>query len=709
MELEGWGWGRWSAAFDMHTPILQIDQLSIGYRRRDGSLRAVLRNVTLTIGRGERLGIVGESGCGKSTLALALLGFIRSGGLLINGAVQFNGVDLMRLAPAEVQRLRGGRLALVPQNAGQSLTPSLPVGVQVEEVLSVHGGLSPAAARAHAVELLHQVRLPNAATLARRYPHELSGGQQQRVAIAMALAGEPEVLVLDEPTTGLDVTTQAHVLDLLDEIGERTGAAMVYVSHDLGVIARASDRLAVMYAGEVVETGPTTDLFTEQRHPYTRGLLASVPRLHMAALPQAMPGQPPAPGTHGTGCAFAPRCTFADTPCHTTPANLEASDKVRQVHCHRWQHVAVAETIELLPRSQRSALHQAESLIELSDVSITYARRGAIALLQQALGHPTPPPTVNAITLTLRRGSTLALVGESGSGKSTIARALAGLQPLLMGRMRLGDVDLRVPVQRRPLDVRRRIQIVFQNPDASLNPRRTVGEILERPQRLFFGLTRGERRARSITLLDQMRLGADYLDRFPSQLSGGEKQRVAIARAFAAEPEIILCDEVVSALDVSVQAAVLSLLVELQAERGVTYLFIAHDLAVVRAIADHVAVLYQGRLCEIGGVRQVYAPPFHPYTASLLAAVPTPVPGRRVRAVDRDETPGTPPARGCPFYHRCPRRIEPVCAVEDPPWRHAEDGHAIRCHLPLEQLTEPLELAPLLSTTALQRGSAKQG
>lgn len=679
----------------MNAPWLHVDGLTIGYRARDGTVRPVVREVSLTIARGERLGIVGESGCGKSTLALALLGYLRPGGLVLSGAVRFDGFDLLRLAPPALQRLRGGRIALVPQNAGQSLTPSMPVGAQVAEVLAVHRGLGPAAARARAVELLAGVRLPAPQTLARRYPHELSGGQQQRVAIAMALAGEPELLVLDEPTTGLDVTTQAHVLDLLDDIGERTGAAMVYVSHDLGVIARASDRLAVMYAGEIVEGGSTGDLFAEQRHPYTRGLLASALRLDRPVLPQAMPGQPPAPGFHGSGCAFAPRCAFADPACVAVPPALEATGGDRLVRCHHWRRAAIAETIELDPHPRHSLSSDTAPLVELHDVSVTYARRGAAAFLRRALGDPAPPPTVHAITLTLRRGATLALVGESGSGKSTIARAIAGLQPLHNGGMRLGGANLALPVQRRPVDMRRRVQLVFQNPDASLNPRHTVGEILDRPQRLFFGLTRAESRARSIALLEQMRLGAHYLDRFPGQLSGGEKQRVAIARAFAAEPEIILCDEVVSALDVSVQAAVLNLLAELQAERGVSYLFISHDLAVVRAIADQVAVLYQGRLCEIGSVAQVYTPPFHPYTASLLAAAPVLTPGRRARALDRDATPGAPLARGCPFYHRCPRRIEPACAVEDPPWRIVDEHHAIRCHLSLDQLTEPVAAPPL--------------
>jgi peptide/nickel transport system ATP-binding protein len=347
--------------------------------------------------------------------------------------------------------------------------------------------------------------------------------------------------------------------------------------------------------------------------------------------------------------------------------------------------------IELAPTASVATATEAAPQIELEDVSVSYATRGFGALVRRVLGRAVPPPTVSGITLAVRRGETLALVGESGSGKSTIARTVAGLQTPLGGTLRMGALDLRLPVERRPLEARRRIQLIFQNPDASLNPRHTVAQILERPQQIFFGLARPERRARAVALLEQMRLGTHYLDRLPGQLSGGEKQRVAIARAFAAEPEVVLCDEVVSALDVSVQAAVLRLLAQLQAERGVTYLFITHDLAVVRAIADRVAVLYQGRLCEVGTVDDVYAPPFHPYTASLLAAVPEPVPGRRPPALDREAPAGTPPARGCPFYHRCPRRITPTCAEEDPPWRISSEGHAIRCHLTLQELAAPVQ------------------
>ncbi|RIK38105.1 MAG: ABC transporter ATP-binding protein [Chloroflexi bacterium] len=686
----------------MSQPLLRVDGLTIGYTGRSGRVNQVVRNVTLTIERGQTLGLVGESGCGKSTLALALLGYLREGSRVLGGTVRFGGQDLFALPADALQEVRGGQIALVPQNAGQSLTPTMRIGAQIVESLTVHHHLDQAQAHAVAVDLLGQVRLPNPAAMAQRYPHELSGGQQQRVAIAMALAGEPDLLVLDEPTTGLDVTTQAHILDLLEEIRTHSNVAMVYVSHDLGVIARVSDRLAVMYAGEIVETGAAVTLFAQPHHPYTRGLLASVPRLSEGGLPQALPGQPPAPSEQISGCSFAPRCAFADERCTAVAPPLETAGgslEPHQVRCHYWPRVVATEPVRQVRVERNGAGPGAmqSPLILLDGVSITYARTGLGALWRKLRGQPEPPATVSDITLTIQRGETLALVGESGSGKSTLARTVAGLQPKLSGQSRLGESDLTPPVERRSPELRRAIQIIFQNPDASLNPRQTVSQIVERPLWLFFGLPRAERRARAVALLERMRLGAHYLERYPGQLSGGEKQRVAIARAFAAEPDLVLCDEVVSALDVSVQAAVLELLSNLQRERGVTYLFIAHDLAVVRAIADRVAVLYQGRLCEVGTVTQVYTPPFHPYTETLLAAVPEPIPGKRARLLDKDLPIAAPPPRGCPFQQRCPRRLGSICDEETPPWQLSPTGHAIRCHIPLDGLHEPLIDLPELA------------
>ncbi|MFZ4663252.1 MAG: dipeptide ABC transporter ATP-binding protein [Caldilineaceae bacterium] len=672
----------------MSQPLLTIDNLTIAYRSANDSMIPVVRDLSLSLGRGQTIGLVGESGCGKSTLALALLGFLRPGSQVTSGAVYVNGQSLFALPPAALQALRGGKIALVPQNAGQALTPTMRIGQQLQESIQTHRTLAAGPADELALALLTQVRLPNPAEMVRRYPHELSGGQQQRVAIALALAGEAELLVFDEPTTGLDVTTQAHLLDLLEEIRDRTGAAMIFVSHDLGVIARVSEQLAVMYTGQIVETGLAARIFAQPHHPYTRGLLASVPRLQDGRLPVAMLGQPPAAGQQGAGCSFAQRCAFVTAHCTLVAPELVTSDGHGQPHlvrCHHWPQVImtpVAPAIAQPSDNRKSTL--SEPLVTIHDMEIHYGKRGLPAWVTTLQRKP-PPATVSDITLTIQQGETLALVGESGSGKSTIARTLAGLLPPRRGQLTMAADNLALPVERRSLALRRTIQLIFQNPDASLNPRQTVEQIVERPLWLFFGLPRAERRERVVTLLEQMRLGAHYLDRFPGQLSGGEKQRVAIARAFAAEPELVLCDEVVSALDVSVQAAVLDLLVTLQRERSVTYLFIAHDLAVVRAVADRVAVLYQGRLCEVGTVAQVYAPPFHPYTELLLAAVPEPVPGHRPRLQNGDAPPSGPPACGCPFQARCPRHLGAICNEETPPWQTTADGHAIRCHIPLHE------------------------
>jgi peptide/nickel transport system ATP-binding protein len=676
----------------MSQALVHIDGLTISYRTRQGDLADVLRKVSLDMQAGEALGLVGESGCGKTTLGLTLLGFLRPGGQLRAGRVYFDGVDLFSLTLKELEALRGKRVALIPQNAGQSLTPTMRAGAQIAEALTLHCGLGESEARDRAVELLAQVHLPQPAEMAGRYPHELSGGQLQRVVIAMALASEPELLVLDEPTTGLDVTTQAHILELLRELQEQTGTAMLYISHDLGAIARVSHRVAVMYSGQIVEDGSATRVFGNPTHPYARGLLASIPRLSESNLPQTMPGRPPAPGEHIAGCAFTPRCRFADETCININPELELSREngkmPHKVRCHHWRQVAAAEESGQVQelRIRAKDVTDQEPLIELTEVDITYAKRGLGAFLRRLRGVPEPPRTVSGITLTIHRGETLALVGESGSGKSTIARTIAGLLPPRAGRLSMEEHDLSRVVERRPSELRRGIQLVLQNPDASLNPRHTVGQILDMPLRLYFKLSREQRLERSVSSLRRVRLSSPYVHRFPGQMSGGEKQRVAVARAFVAEPEMVLCDEVTSALDVSVQAALLNLLADLQADQGVAYLFISHDLAVVHAIADRVAVLYQGRLCEVGLVEQVYASPYHPYTETLLAAVPEPVPGTRARLLAKDVQESEPPARGCSFQRRCPRRIGSICDEETPAWQAAGDGHSICCHIPLAEL-----------------------
>ena len=669
----------------MREPLVRVNNLGIGFTSQAGLVMPIVRNVDLAIGEGETVGLVGESGCGKSTLVLATLGYLKSGLRVLEGESLFRGRNVLEMDERALQGIRGGELALIPQNAGQSLTPTSKIGRQVEESVRLHTGLAKEERRARVIELLRQVRLPQPGELLARYPHELSGGQQQRVAIAMALAGEPDVLLLDEPTTGLDVTTQAHILELLRDLAGETGTAMVYVSHDLGAIARVSDRIAVMYAGELVLEGPARRVLKQPAHPYVRGLLLSIPGLKEAVVPASMPGRPPLPGGAGPGCGFVDRCPMAEQRCRDDRPVLERGTGHELVRCHFPERVELLAPPEPPERPDRSEAGETESILRLENVAISYARPG---IVDQILGRqPDITPTVDQINLTIGRGETVGLVGESGSGKSTILRAIAGLWPPGGGTITYGETEsLNTSVDERPKDMQRRVQFIFQNPDASLNPRHTVSEILAQPLKLYFGLGGDALRERSVALLERMRLGADYLERLPSQLSGGEKQRVAVARAFAAEPELVLCDEVTSALDVSVQAAVLDLLTRLQADQRTTYVLVSHDLAVVRALADRVAVLYQGRFCELGPAPSVYGLPSHPYTEVLLGAVLEPDPDTWPALVAEDVVELFPPARGCPFQRRCPRRIGDICDDETPPWRPTESGHAIRCHIPLTEL-----------------------
>ena len=669
----------------MRESLIQVKNLGIGFTSQAELVMPILRNIDLTISEGETIGLVGESGCGKSTLALAMMGYLKSGLRVLEGESLFRGRNVFDMDKRTLEDIRGGELALIPQNAGQSLTPSARIGRQINESVKLHTRLVKEQRRERVIELLSQVRLPQPQELLSRYPHELSGGQQQRVAIAMALAGEPDVLLLDEPTTGLDVTTQAHILELLRDLATETGTAMAYVSHDLGAIARVSDRIAVMYAGELVLEGPARQVLKQPAHPYARGLLLSIPRLKEAVVPASMPGLPPPPGEAGQGCGFADRCPMTEQLCRDKRPTLEPTVRQEFVRCHFHERVEQLPLPEPPKRPDRSSLDELNSILRFDNVAISYAKP---SIVDQILNRqPDVTPTVDKIDLTIHRGETVGLVGESGSGKSTILRAIAGLWPPESGTITYDEAEsLNTSVGERAKDLLRCVQLIFQNPDASLNPRHTVAEILAQPLKLYFGLSGDELRERSMTLLERVRLRADYLERLPSQLSGGEKQRVAVARAFAAEPELVLCDEVTSALDVSVQAAVLHLLTQLQVDHGTTYVFVSHDLAVVRALADRVAVLYQGRLCEMGPSENVYRFPSHPYTEVLLGAVLEPDPDAEPTLAADDVADLFPPPKGCPFQHRCPRKIGDICDDETPPWRPTEFGHAIRCHIPLDEL-----------------------
>lgn len=664
--------------------MIDVRDFSVGLALSSGESLPVLRQINLSVKAGETVGLVGESGSGKSTLALAMMGYLKRGLRVLEGRSFFKGQDIFALSRQELEKIRGGKLGLVPQNSGQSLTPNLRVGAQLCESLKLHGknfssqGLSKRDLEKRAEDLLAQVRLPEPAAMLARFPHELSGGQQQRVAIAMALAGEPDALLLDEPTTGLDVTTQAHVLDLLHDLAAERGMAMVYVSHDLGAIARVCDRIVVLYAGEIVLEGTARQVLCAPAHPYARALLAAIPKLSAASLPHALDGRPPALGEEATGCRFAPRCAIASELCREQMPDLSSVVTGGKVRCHHADQVADIPLIG----SERGGEERRcgdDVVLALDDVALSYARPGFLETLRRVKKERVA--TVDRINVTLRRGETLALVGESGSGKSTILKAIAGILPPLRGEIKTGDErPLSLATADRDADQLRQIQLIFQNPDESLNPRHTVAQILAQPLTLYFGLSGDDLTQRSIELLRQVRLGSHYLDRLPTQLSGGEKQRVAIARAFAAQPDLVLCDEITSALDVSVQAAVLSLLDDLRCQNGTSYIFVCHDLAVVRAFADRVAVLYQGRLCEVGPTTSVYGDESHPYTEVLRGAVLEPDPDFVPDLKAMDVVESAPPARGCPFQRRCPKHLGTICDTVTPPRLERSDGHAIWCH-----------------------------
>ena len=660
--------------------LLEISDLSIGFTGRSGETLPVLRNVDLAVERGESVGLVGESGSGKSTLALAAMGYLKRGLRVLGGTAAFRSRDTFKMSQKDLEQIRGGEISLIPQNSGQSLTPTMRVGAQLRESLSLHSDLQPSEQRDRMIELLAQVRLPDPESILERYPHELSGGQQQRVAISMALAGDSDALLLDEPTTGLDVTTQAHILELLKELARETRKAMVYVSHDLGAIARVCDRVLVMYAGEVVLEGPARNVLLAPVHPYARGLLASIPKLKDARLPDSLEGRPPPPGGAGKGCAFEDRCSIARPECRTSRPELTRCETGELVRCPHSSEVPPLSDAAAIDAGDIRSGSSDESALDIENLAISYAKQG---LIDQILGRrPKSVPTVDDISIKIGKGETIGLVGESGSGKSTILKTIAGLLPPVDGEIRIGSSQrLATEVERRNSEHRRMVQLVFQNPDESLNPRHTVEQILGQPLMLYFGLKPEEAKERSEKILESVRLGSHYMDRLPSQLSGGEKQRVAIARAFVAEPEIVLCDEVTSALDVSVQAAVLQLLDKLKRERGTTYVFVSHDLAVVRSLSDRVAVLYQGRLCELGPAKQVYSSPSHPYTDVLLGAVLEPHPDFVPKLAADDIVELTPPEAGCPFQRRCPKKLGRACETTPPPWREFSDGHRIRCHL----------------------------
>jgi peptide/nickel transport system ATP-binding protein len=665
--------------------MIEVRDLAIDYVTAAGRVCAV-DGVSFTLSRSEILGLVGESGSGKSTVAMALLGHVAALARVRSGEVVLNGEDLLALPARLLAAYRGRRIGFVPQNPAMGLSPHLRIARQFAELVLQHGiAGSRAEALALAQEHFSMVGLPAPRDIAHRYPHELSGGQQQRVCIALAIACRPEVLVLDEPTTGLDVTTQMRIIDLLRDLRSRLMIGMLYVTHDLGLLTQIADRVGVMYAGRLVEIASAKELFAKPRHPYTRGLIASVP-----SLDDTMTASRPLRGMLDRrnlpeGCAFAPRCDYGEPSCAANRQSLDAVGAGHAVACQRWRWIE-RNSSTLLHRNAAARVDALSAkrpiLVNLDKVSLAYRRPNA---WQRLLGIGNDP-VVRELTLAIGEGEIFALVGESGSGKSTIARALSGILAPLAGLIQFRSVPLAARLRERPLEVKRQVQYVFQNPDASLNPRERVLSALARPLRLYFGADRSQLKERVAHALEEVRLDPSYASRFPDQLSGGERQRVAIARGLAAEPSLILCDEVLSALDVSVQASIIDLLARLRHETGVAMLFISHDLAVVRKLADRTGVLFQGSLVEVGLTKSIFEPPFHPYTEELLLAVPSF--RSRIRGAIRPSSlrGGGALGRGCVYARRCRSYRGSICDEEAPPWRTSPSGHAIRCHVPLAEL-----------------------
>ena len=694
--------------------VIDVDHLSIAYATRKGDVEAV-RNVSFTVREGETVGLVGESGCGKSTIAYGIVNHLGPNGKITSGQIRFQGTELVGKSAAQLKKLRGNRIAMVFQDPMQALNPSVRLGDQLAEVLTCHRQMSRSEAWDRSIAMLKRVNMPDPGSIMRRYSHQISGGQQQRVVIAMAMLNNPALLIMDEPTTALDVTVEAAVLDLIEELKTDFKAANIFITHNLGVVARVSDQVCVMYAGQLVEKGPVVEIFKHPCHPYTQGLMAAVPKLGDSKLDSMLypiRGRVPAPVDRPrNACVFAPRCDYATDRCREalptmvqlSPAHAARCLYAREIDRHPpadRQRAQAAQTATL-----QSSPGEAESLLESEHLKLYYTQESNSVVSLFGMGEKKYVKAVDDVSLRLAKGRTLGLVGESGCGKSSLVKGLIGLEPLTGGELSFLNIDVNEEVTERSTDLIKEMQMVFQNPDSTLNPSYSVGKQIARPIRHFGTVPKAEVKQEVLRLLKAVRLGPTYYDRLPRQLSGGEKQRVGIARALASRPDLIICDEPVSALDVSVQAAVINLLLEIQHTFGASMIFIAHDLSVVRYFSDDIAVMYLGKIVEIGPAEKIYDPPYHPYTEALLAAVPIADPEaeqKEIRLSGNVPSALNPP-HGCRFHTRCPRRREMlpdggrICEKENPPWQQSAAGHRILCHIPLKELEK---IAPVVHTAA---------
>jgi peptide/nickel transport system ATP-binding protein len=678
--------------WDPSKPILEISNLSISFFTRLREIPAVM-DFSCAVMQGESMGLVGESGCGKSTVALAVMRDLGKNGKIVAGTIKFKGRDLTNMSDEELRHIRGSEIAMIYQEPMASLNPAMKIGAQLAEVPMIHQGMSKDEAWALARQIVADVRLPDPDRIINAYPHQLSGGQQQRIVIAMALMSKPALLILDEPTTALDVTVEAGIVDLVKDLGKKYGTSMLFISHNLGLILDTCDRLCVMYSGEAVETGNVAEVFEDMRHPYTQALFRSIP------LPGAdknsrplvaIPGNFPLPHERPKGCNFGPRCDyFTPGRCDTGDipmAHVPQGDR-HGSRCVKWAEIDW--TAPFVGKAAKPKTPIGKVVLKMDDLRKYYAvSSGAFGG-----GAKKVVKANETLSFEAHEGETLAIVGESGCGKSTFAKVLMGLETATSGTIMLFDENVQsTPIQQRNIDTVSSVQMVFQNPFDTLNPSMTVGRQIIRALEIFhYGKSDAEREARMLELMDLVKLPRAFAERMPRQLSGGQKQRVGIARAFAGGAKVVVADEPVSALDVSVQAAVTDLLMDIQRENKTTLLFISHDLSIVRYLSDRVMVMYLGHVVEMGTTDQVFSPPYHPYTEALLSAVPiadTKVIRKRI-VLDGDIPSAMNPPPGCPFQTRCRWKSQVpggICETEMPPVKMLDGGHQIKCHLSDEVL-----------------------
>jgi len=699
--------------------VLEIDNLSTHIQLSKSVVQAV-GNVSMQIDAGETLGLVGESGCGKSMTGLSVMGLLPPGGKIVNGSVKLDGQELVGLPEGDLRKLRGNDVAMIFQDPLTSLDPTKTIGYQVAEPVRLHRGASKAEALERAAEVLSLVGLPRPKERLTDYPHQLSGGLRQRVMIAMALTCEPKLLIADEPTTALDVTIQAQILNLLDDLKSRLGMAMLLITHDMGVIAGHADRVNVMYAGRLVETTDTGQLFKHMHHPYTQALLASIPRLNQDHRERLLniPGLPPDLSHPPPGCRFAPRCSRATDKCKTDEPALVGPTEDHLYSC--WHPVdgplmlkletangastAAAATNTPLVATDRAmspddvnGIDPAAPLLEVRDLVKEYPVTSG-AILQRKVG---AVHAVSGVSFSVNEGETFGLVGESGCGKTTIGKVVVALERPNSGQVTLRGKsfsDLRGDELRQH---RRDLQLMFQDPYSSLDPRMRVGAIIREPLEVQKAGSRAQQQQRVYDLLDEVGLPRHSVERYPHEFSGGQRQRIGLARALTLNPKVIVADEPVSALDVSIRAQVLNLMKRLQADHGLTYIVISHDLAVVKYMANRIGVMYLGKLVELGSGDDIYKRAAHPYTAGLIGTIPEPDP-EIAKATGRQgiegelPSPVNPPS-GCRFRTRCPFKQD-ICAQEEPLLRSFGPGHVAACHFPLQGYSAPEAAAATAGT-----------